>query len=162
MARLMHLPGLPYLMAWSVRLMVPRQRIGVSLVALDDAGQVFLLRHVFHSHMPWGLPGGWLGRNEAPEDGVLRELREETGLTADLDAVVHLSYLSHPPHVGIAFLGRLHPGRLVLSSEIIEADWFPLDNLPPLFPFVVEAIQAAGRLQKTMTSPLLWSAAPDS
>jgi 8-oxo-dGTP diphosphatase len=147
MARMMRLPGLPYLMSWGVRLTVPRQRLGVSLVALDDNGRVLLLRHVFHHPLPWGLPGGWLARNEAPEVGVLRELREETGLTADLGPIVHLAYLSHPPHLGIAFVGRLRPGSFTLNSEIIEAAWFPLEKLPPLFPFAIEAIKLAGQLQ---------------
>jgi len=37
---------------------------------------------VRHSYMPgWHFPGGGLRRGETPEEGILRELREEIGLT---------------------------------------------------------------------------------
>ena len=62
----MRLPLLRDLMLWGMKLTVPRQRIGVSMIALDEAERVFLLKHVFHPSVPWGPPAGWLGRNEAP------------------------------------------------------------------------------------------------
>ena len=83
-------PFVNYFMAWGIRLVVPKQRIGAGLVALDEEDRVLLLRHVFHPYTPWGIPGGWLNRHEAPADGVLRELKEETGLTAVLT--------QHPTH----------------------------------------------------------------
>lgn len=103
-----------------------------------------MLRHVFHPYIPWGLPGGWLGRNEDPAAGVLRELKEETGLTAVLGPVVHVAHDSNPPHVAIAFSGRVQSGSFRLSPEIMEAAWFPIDALPTsLLPFMRDAINAA-------------------
>jgi hypothetical protein len=44
----------------------------------------------------------------------------------------------------VAFIGKLKPGPMRLSSEIIEAKWFQADALPqPLYPFVKRAIDAA-------------------
>jgi 8-oxo-dGTP pyrophosphatase MutT (NUDIX family) len=52
---------------------------GVSALALNRGGKVLLVRH---SYQPgWMLPGGGVGRAEPPTDAVLRELREEVGLT---------------------------------------------------------------------------------
>ncbi len=103
-----------------------------------------MLRHVFHPYYEWGLPGGWLKKNEAPEVGVLRELKEETGLTAVLGSAVSVSHSLQPPHIGIAYGGRLAGGDLQLSHEIIEASWFSVDNLPtPLSPHTHQAIRAA-------------------
>lgn len=131
-------------MGWGIRLTVPRQRIGVALVAFDDRGRVLMLRHVFHPYTPWGLPGGWLGRNEDPRDGVLRELKEETGLEATLEEPVDVAYSDGPPHVGVIYRGRIRPGDLTLSPEILEAGWFRPDNLPgPLRPSVRRAIRRA-------------------
>ncbi len=62
-----------------------------------------MLRHVFHPAWPWGLPGGWLKRNEAPEEGALRELKEETGLTAVIGPSILVSHGDHPVHTGIAY-----------------------------------------------------------
>jgi 8-oxo-dGTP diphosphatase len=144
MARLVRAPIVSHLMGVAVRLLVPRQRVGVGLVGHDGQGRILMLRHVFHPRAPWGLPGGWLDRNEAPAAAALRELREETGLTAALGPVVYTSYESTPPHIGIAYLARINPAAMTLSSEIIEADWFNPDSLPdPLLPFVRRAITAA-------------------
>lgn len=131
-------------MIGGIYLTVPGQRIGVAVVALDGKGHVFMLRHVFHPAWPWGLPGGWLKRNEAPEEGALRELKEETGLTAVIGPSILVSHGDHPAHIGIAYKAKLLPGDLSLSPEIMEACWFPMEELPsPLNPFVKEAIAAA-------------------
>lgn len=128
---------------------VPRQRIGVNLVAFDELERVFMLRHVFHPFTPWGLPGGWLGRNESPAKGVLRELREETGLTAVLGPVIQVNHEASPRHVGIAYLGRIQPGAMRLNSEIIEAGWFSMTELPsPLLPLVQQAIETGVLLNR--------------
>jgi 8-oxo-dGTP diphosphatase len=145
MARLMRIPVLHHLMVWGVRLAVPRRRVGVALIALNGSGQILLLRHVFHPAAPWGLPGGWLNRRETPAAGALRELYEETGLTARLGPVVHVDGETKPDHIGIAYLGYIHqPAIMKLSPEIIEAAWFDRTQLPTsLYPFVQQAIQAA-------------------
>lgn len=140
-------------MTLGIRVFVPKQRIGVAVVVLDDHGRVLMLRHVFHPDAPWGLPGGWLGRNEDPAAGALRELHEETGLTAVVDRPVLVSLESHPDHVGIAFLVRPMAGNLQLSAEILEADWFEVDDLPePLFPIYARAIAAAVHVNRNKIS----------
>jgi ADP-ribose pyrophosphatase YjhB (NUDIX family) len=146
-AKLVRNPLVCWLMGLAVRLTIPRQRVGVALVALNEANEVFMLRHVFHPYFEWGLPGGWLKKNEAPEAGVLRELREETGLTAVLGPAVSVVHSLQPPHIGIAYLGQLHVEKIQLSHEIIEARWFPLDGLPtPLSPHTQQAIHAAAQV----------------
>jgi len=131
-------------MLWGIYLTVPRHRIGVAVVALDGEGRVFMLRHVFHPIAPWGLPGGWLKRNEAPEVGALRELREETGLTAVIGPPISISHNTSPANTNIAYQAELQDGNMTLSSEILEARWFSIGELPsPLNPYVKEAIVAA-------------------
>lgn len=137
-------PPIQRLMHWAIRLFVPRHRAGVILICIDDQQRILLLRHVFHPNAPWGPPGGWLGRDESPGECALRELEEETGLGAELGPVVQISYESPPNQLAVAFLGKLRPGPMRLSSEIIEAKWFRTDALPqPQYPFVKRAIVAA-------------------
>ena len=146
----MRLPFLHGLMVWGMKVIVPRQRIGVSMIALDEQERVLLLKHVFHPKVPWGPPGGWLGRDEAPSVGVLRELREETGLTAVLGPVVHMALEEKPTHIGIAFLAYIQPGTMKLSPEILEAAWFSADDLPqPQYAFTEQAIKTAVHLHRT-------------
>jgi 8-oxo-dGTP diphosphatase len=143
-ARLIRRPFFRHSLALAVQMVTARHRVGVATVVLDEDGRVLLLKHVFHPTAPWGLPGGWLEYNESPAMAALRELKEETGLTAVLGPVIHISHEPRPHHLGIAFVAHQARGHLRLSPEIIEAAWFALDALPrPLLPFVRQAIAAA-------------------
>ncbi len=143
-ARWMQIPILQKLMVWAIHLVVPRHLMGINLVVMNEQGQVLLLKHVFHPYAPWGLPGGWLNRGEDPQDCALRELREETGLTAVLDQILVLQRNPELSQIGAVYLAFAHSGPLRLSSEIIEADWFEPDELPqPLTAITQEAIATA-------------------
>lgn len=148
--------------AWGVRLIVPRQRIGVALVTFNAEGEVLLLRHVFHPTYPWGLPGGWLGRDEAPADGLRRELREELGRESELGPPALISHEGPPPHIVMAYLGRLRPGEMRLNNEILEAQWFAPGNLPrPSLPFTERAVAAGLALARgEAVAALAWEGQP--
>jgi ADP-ribose pyrophosphatase YjhB (NUDIX family) len=140
-------------MALGIRLVVPRQRIGVALVAFNSSEEVLLLRHVFHVGPVWGLPGGWLGRNEAPVNGLARELREETGRQAVIGPPIHVAYETRPPHLILAYLGWLQPGSMRFNAEIVEARWFATDELPrPLWPFTEKVIALGLDLQRMISA----------
>lgn len=137
-------PPVHIFMRLGIRLFVARHQIGVGVVGFNQQNQVLLLRHVFHPKRPWGIPGGWLGRNESPPDGALRELREETGLTAELGPVIHLSSDGPPPHIGLTYIAYIKQGPVQLSPEILEWGWFDPDEMPgPMFPFIKMSIDKA-------------------
>jgi 8-oxo-dGTP pyrophosphatase MutT (NUDIX family) len=55
-----------------------------AVVAVDDAGRVCVVRQYRHgvADFLWEIPAGKLDRGEAPEVCAVRELAEETGVTA--------------------------------------------------------------------------------
>lgn len=133
-------------MGLAVRIIVARHRAGVTIVCFDHEDRILMLRHVFHPSTPWGLPGGWLEREESPADCALRELNEETSLIAALGPVVYIASEPGPAHIDITYMARLVSSKmdLTLSTEILDAAWFQPGELPErLLPATRLAIEAA-------------------
>ena len=93
-------------------------------------GRLLVLKHVYRHSSPWGLPGGYLQRGEPAEAGILRELREETGLIATIERVFCVDDVDAWQRE-VVFVGHLAAGQtLSLNHEIDEAGFFALDQLP--------------------------------
>ena len=67
----------------------PRVYVGAYALCFDDDRRLLLCRIApgYPDEGRWTLPGGGLEWDEAPELGVLRELGEETGLSARVDRI---------------------------------------------------------------------------
>ena len=63
----------------------PRHSVSVSGIITDDHGHAQLIQRRDNRH--WEPPGGVLELNETIQDGLRREVREETGLASDAYAV---------------------------------------------------------------------------
>jgi 8-oxo-dGTP pyrophosphatase MutT (NUDIX family) len=63
----------------TVRALLSPTAMGVAGAVIDDRGRILLVKHRYNPG--WRLPGGGVNRGEPVRDAVLRELREEVGLT---------------------------------------------------------------------------------
>jgi ADP-ribose pyrophosphatase YjhB (NUDIX family) len=123
-----------------VRLVVPKFTVGAVTLVYDseaaEPGRLLLLRQP--PGRAWGLPAGLLKRNEEPIVGAARELHEESGvelgperlMPATPNAVVHLK-----GWVDMVYQARVPASATTLAvdgGEVLEAGWFPLDDLPRL------------------------------
>jgi len=61
-----------------------RHPVAAAVVAVDEAGRVCVVRQYRHGigDFLWEIPAGKLDPGEAPEAGAVRELSEESGVTA--------------------------------------------------------------------------------
>ncbi|TMR41957.1 NUDIX domain-containing protein [Actinomadura geliboluensis] len=115
-------------------------------IVRDERGRILLLRHrLWPAYRAWGLPGGYVNAGERLEDGVVREVREETALEVEV-AGPPLRVASGFRHrVEAYYEARVVGGLLALdAAEVLEARWFPVDELPermsPRLRNVIEAL----------------------
>ena len=106
---------------------------------VERDGALLLVRRAPHLSEgdKWGLPGGFLDRDETLVEGVLRELLEETGWTGRVQGLLRVNSRPDRPHEdrqNVAFDFVIAPltraGRPDQESTAVE--WVPLDRLPPL------------------------------
>lgn len=86
----------------------------------------------------WALPGGFIRIKESAEDGVLRELQEETNLVIDKNDIVQFHTYSKPERdprervITIAYYALVNMSDVEGGDDAKEARWFPVDNVPKL------------------------------
>ncbi len=91
-------------------------RAGADALVENERGEVLLVRRADDGR--WAMPGGWVDPGETPEQAVVREVAEETGLQVSAPRRVHTE--RRPQSVHYAFRCRLDGGRLRTSEESLE------------------------------------------
>ena len=107
-------------------------------VIFDESGRVLLSERA-DGH-GWNLPAGFIDANEAPEEAVVRETREETGLDVAVDRFIGYASSKRlhrgfgPPIDGnlitFSFLCHVVGGALQPTNEAIQHGWFDPSSLP--------------------------------
>lgn len=114
----------------------PAPAAGV-LLPHDDG--LLLVRRRFEPRAgAWCLPAGFMEYGETPEACAVRELREETGLDAELTGLFGVFAGFDDPRVRavlILYTARTVGGALVPGDDAIEAAYFGRDGLPAQIAF---------------------------
>ncbi len=132
------------------------QRTRIAAYAWCEAEDALLLCRIAAGYPDpgaWTLPGGGLDFGEDPAAGVLRELREETGLGGQVDGLLGISSGILEPDVTVSG-HRLHIVGIVYRVTADEdephdesdgstdhAEWIPFERLDELR--VVDLVTAA-------------------
>jgi 8-oxo-dGTP diphosphatase len=125
------------------RLVSPRYLVGAVTILRDSeaaagggADRLVLLRQPHRGG--WGLPAGLLKKHEQPVVGAARELFEETGVRVDPadmtagspNAIIHVAGVVDT--IFFASVPASTTPLVVDGAEVLEAAWFPVDDLPRL------------------------------
>jgi 8-oxo-dGTP diphosphatase len=121
-------------------------RLGAYAVVVDDRDRLLLALWNELAEPLWTLPGGGVELDETIEEGVVREVREETGYDVETGRVLGVDTVVVPPEERTVDRDRWFRGiRVVYEARIVgghlrnevdgttdEARWFPLADLPGL------------------------------
>lgn len=102
--------------------------VSTAAIITNEKGEVLLLDHVIRPSSGWGLPGGFLDHGERPEQGIRRELSEETGL--ELFDLKMFRVRTLGSHVEILFRASANGVLDISSDEIKGFGWFRSGELP--------------------------------
>lgn len=118
------------------------ERIVVVAAALYDGDRLLAARRSAPPELAgrWELPGGKVEKGETAESALVRELREELGVTAETVDRVPGEWPLRPPYVLQAWRARLLPGspepkplqdhdelRWLSPGELWDVDWLDQD-----------------------------------
>jgi len=111
--------------------------VGVTGIVRADDGRVLLLLHrLWPEDSQWGFPGGFAKHGEQFSETVVREVREETGLTVTVGRLIEVragARFRVEVYYEAALVGGLD-GLALQQSEILQARLFTLDDMPASMP----------------------------
>lgn len=144
----------------SQRLYPSRPIVGVGGVIVDDDRVVLIKRRFEPLALRWSIPGGTLEVGEGLEEGVARELLEETGLVVSVGPVIEVFDRILRDDEGrvkyhfvlVDYLCLPVGGTLQAGDDVSEAEWAPFDGLAP-YDLTVKATSVIARAREM---PLDW------
>jgi 8-oxo-dGTP diphosphatase len=138
----------------------PNVGVGFGVMIMKD-GKVLLGKRHFdpekadselHGEGTWTMPGGKLEYGESFEDGAKREVQEETGLQLKEVKVICVNNdkneFAHFITIGLLSDNFSGEPKVMEPDEIVEWEWFNLDNLPT--PMYFPSVKVAENYKKNL------------
>lgn len=115
----------------------PTPKVDVRGFVLNEKDEILMARERLDGK--WTIPGGWSDVGHTPTEVAIKEIKEETGLDAEivrLVAIYDKQRHPHPPEpyyiYKLMFHCKVIGGELQAGFDMQGADWFSLNRLPPL------------------------------
>lgn len=114
------------------RLATPNFTVGTIGLITRDGTDLLLVRPSYRRG--WLPPGGFVAKREEPQATLRREIEEELGVAMDFGPPHRVAFDVRRQGVTFVSAGLAPVGSTfsVRTRELRAAQWFPLDDLPPL------------------------------
>ena len=110
--------------------MTSKHSVSVAGVVTNNKNEVLLIKRADNGN--WEIPGGVLENLEKIQEGVHREIMEETGVEVQINFLSGI-YKNIPVGVvALVFNCSYVGGDLLTSSESVEVKWVKAENLSSL------------------------------
>jgi len=107
--------------------------LGSRAIVLNSQNHVLLVKHTYEPY--WYIPGGGVKKRESAKEAILRELKEEVGLTIigepELFGIYYHTYLGVSDYP-IIYVVKNYSIAEAHSPEIEETGWFDYKSLPEM------------------------------
>lgn len=111
---------------------LPRHSVSVTAVVFDESRRVLAIRRSDDDR--WVPPGGVLELHETPEQGLVREVLEETGIHVKPEALTGVYKNMNLGVVSLAFRCHAIAGAGHATAEARQIAWLTLDQVADLMP----------------------------
>ena len=102
--------------------------IGTFAIIFDSDKKVLLCHR--RDYDLWNLPGGTLEVGESPWGAVIREIKEETGLTAEIDRLAGVYHKPEKNEICFSYVCKAVGGTLTLNDEADQITYFAISDIP--------------------------------
>jgi 8-oxo-dGTP diphosphatase len=108
----------------------PRHSVSVAAAIVDESGKLLAVRRRDNGH--WEPPGGILELHETIQAGLVREVREETGLEVEPQALSGVYKNMRRGIVALVFRCRIIGGTPRPTREAEQVSWLSPDEVSNL------------------------------
>ena len=117
-------------------------KLAVVVIVSRDSEILMVKRDIEPMMGRWSFPSGYVDRGEVVEEAAMREVREETNVEVEIDALLGVYSGGGSPVVLVAYAATTKRGVASAGDEAQDVGWFPADDLPELpFPHDAEIMR---------------------
>ncbi|MCR2823619.1 NUDIX hydrolase [Lederbergia panacisoli] len=103
----------------------PKHTLSAGAVVFNDEGKILLIRG---PRRGWEFPGGIIELGETIQDGIIREVKEETGIDIEIIKFCGIYHNLTSSVCATCWQGKVIGGELQTSSESLEVGFFSIEE----------------------------------
>jgi mutator protein MutT len=102
-----------------------------AIVIVNDKNKILILKRGKDSPSPglWNFPGGSIDEGETAEEAAVRELKEETDLSANINSLKYLDTYNNRYLTVRFYVTKDYTGEVQINEESEEAAWISLSKM---------------------------------